>query len=586
MAQREVNILVRARDEASKVFRGIEAAARQLMGIKQQADAGGGRSEEFNLIRSIALVGKLNAAIGVANVLTDIFKGNLDDAAESLKNMPMGIGGVVRQFEILLGNVTGLTAETERIKRETELLENINKTRLRIADLTRQALKQQADEVLRMRRELQAMEMGPGDAILFNLQIAFSDRATMAKEAAEAQIRKIREEANKQVRELNEQLSQLPEIVAQSEREARAMEQRRAERTPLIQQRESILRRVEEEEARIREGLAEQLATIEATSNAKQLEAQRRLQESREAIIRHSEDRIAALWAQAREVQLRAAGQHYQADLIALQQYHQMRLRQIEKQAAEELKLHPEMADEIRRRAEEEAAAARELLQQQRARAEQERQHDAVRQITDALNAEMIASVREYARMGSKVAEEELRRLQIQQEFEYRRRQLQTVLENEAASMEQKAQAQQLMVELAQQELEALENVNKELERGNRIRGTGVPLPAGLKFAPGSSIGVGGQAVHRDLLTLYRPASADRFAADIHRGPQLFNGGRQRPSGEESAIAKAVTAQRESTRQIAGAIAQLHRRLESMDNTIRTIARDIAGSPILHAEVG
>lgn len=580
---RDVNILVRARDEASRVFRNIEAAARQMMGIsKQQVDVARNRSEEFNLIRSIALVAKLNAAIGVTNVLTDVFKGNLDDAAESLKNMPMGIGSVVRQFEMLLGNVTGLTDETERLKYETDLINTLSEARSRTSKLMISYLDRQHDRIRAIRHEIQAISMAPLQLQLFIESGRAEDAQAMARQMAEAQIQAIRD-GNRDVREAL--IAERQKLESELEgRQLTAGLQKHVERLEEIRNQILSLERFEAQRIQqIREAQAEEEAAIAERSAVRQAEIRRKASEAREILIKTSEQRIAALWTQAQEMQLRATEQHYEADLLALHQHHQQRLREIEKQAEKEAKLHPELAGDIRRLAAEEAAAAEELFRQQAARidqADQQRRNlgqiralEEMKRITDALNAEMIASAREQARMGNRAAEEELRRLQIQREFEMRRRQLQAILESEVASVQQKVEAQRLMIELSQQELESLENINRELERGYRLRGTGVTLSGSLSFASGSVIGPGGRAVHRDLLP-----GGGRFVPI----PQQQQYQMQRSAETEQVASRMVDAHREGTKEITNAITQMNRRIESVEQLIRDIIR----APILNAEIG
>ncbi|MEM7517079.1 MAG: hypothetical protein AAF368_09185, partial [Planctomycetota bacterium] len=71
----------------------------------------------------VAVMGTIELAFGGVNVLTEVFSGNIEDAAERLKQLPAGIGPVATQLETMLGNLTGMRQETELLVRLNESME-------------------------------------------------------------------------------------------------------------------------------------------------------------------------------------------------------------------------------------------------------------------------------------------------------------------------------------------------------------------------------------------------------------------------------------------------------------------------------
>lgn len=70
-------------------------------------------------LKAVATMGAVELGLGAVNTATKLFEGNIEGAAEAIKNLPAGIGPVARQLEELLGTLTGITKQTEMWERAT-----------------------------------------------------------------------------------------------------------------------------------------------------------------------------------------------------------------------------------------------------------------------------------------------------------------------------------------------------------------------------------------------------------------------------------------------------------------------------------
>lgn len=75
-------------------------------------------------LKAVAVMGTIELALGSVNSIAKLANGELEAGVEGLKQLPAGIGPVVRQLEDSLNLLTGLKTETEAIKATTDQIAN------------------------------------------------------------------------------------------------------------------------------------------------------------------------------------------------------------------------------------------------------------------------------------------------------------------------------------------------------------------------------------------------------------------------------------------------------------------------------
>ena len=79
----------------------------------------GGRLVE-SALRATTAMGTLEIAVKGVDAVGEALAGNFDKSAELIKQMPAGIGPLATAMESVLGKITGISAETEKILKATE----------------------------------------------------------------------------------------------------------------------------------------------------------------------------------------------------------------------------------------------------------------------------------------------------------------------------------------------------------------------------------------------------------------------------------------------------------------------------------
>ena len=121
--------------EVAKLNIGVEAKLDKYQRNLKQAEAMAKKSaakieKTTNNINFGGLVGsalKATAAFGAlelglkgAEAIGSALTGNFEEAAGIIKTLPAGIGPFATVLESILGKVTGITAQTEKLKKEAE----------------------------------------------------------------------------------------------------------------------------------------------------------------------------------------------------------------------------------------------------------------------------------------------------------------------------------------------------------------------------------------------------------------------------------------------------------------------------------
>jgi hypothetical protein len=109
--------------------------------------------------KAVAVMGTVELGLGVANVAASALTGNFEDAAESLKKLPAGIGPVATQLEGVLNLVTGIKDETDTLIRTTEMMNAAMSKRLSISSLRFKQEQQGLKDILSLRTQLLISQM-------------------------------------------------------------------------------------------------------------------------------------------------------------------------------------------------------------------------------------------------------------------------------------------------------------------------------------------------------------------------------------------------------------------------------------------
>lgn len=124
MAEKRIDIVIRARNEARAAF---EEAARNAQALGASLKLPGAGSGDGGLFGMATLALKFGAAINaargaltIARSATELLSGDFEHAADALEKLPLGIGPVVRETRELLMLWTGATAEVKRYNDEVK----------------------------------------------------------------------------------------------------------------------------------------------------------------------------------------------------------------------------------------------------------------------------------------------------------------------------------------------------------------------------------------------------------------------------------------------------------------------------------
>jgi hypothetical protein len=213
----KLSIDVEARlDRLEKGMKQAEVKARKA--AKKIEDASNKGSPFSGIVdkalRAVAVMGTLELGVGAVNVGVKALSGNIEDAAAAVEQLPAGIGPFARQLKELLGTITGIGDEIERINKSRELGErlidfgnDLLKSRQGTLETTRaisQALQQEAELIgktaserieIAQRRERDAMRAQ------FDAQVA----ALAPNDAQQKVVNDIRQQLNELEAERNKQ---------------------------------------------------------------------------------------------------------------------------------------------------------------------------------------------------------------------------------------------------------------------------------------------------------------------------------------------------------------------------------------------
>ena len=109
MANRDINLTISARDQASAVFGKIGSSARAMFG--SFGDAGNGLNGLTMAAKFFAGASALAGGVKVTRVAVAALNGEWEKMPDLLAKLPFGIGAVSQQLHGLLGELTGVNAE-------------------------------------------------------------------------------------------------------------------------------------------------------------------------------------------------------------------------------------------------------------------------------------------------------------------------------------------------------------------------------------------------------------------------------------------------------------------------------------------
>jgi hypothetical protein len=138
-------------------------------------------------------LGLAAAGIEAANVLTSVFSGRWDEAADKVKNLPFGIGHVATSLESVLGAWTGITKEIENQKASAEGL-------TRVIEQQRSVLDRIKDTHRETAAYIEAANQETADYYLGNTAEGAAARAGRSGAAESRRLVRERDEAIKAVR--------------------------------------------------------------------------------------------------------------------------------------------------------------------------------------------------------------------------------------------------------------------------------------------------------------------------------------------------------------------------------------------------
>jgi len=127
MAQKfenEVVILLKARDETAKTFGKVSKSTKKFAkDLNEKVGAGAAN----NLAKVFGILGSIEGGMKGINAVTELFSGNIEDAAEKMKTMPLGIGPVFTAVQDLAFAWAGVNDAIEEANRLVEEQNRRNK---------------------------------------------------------------------------------------------------------------------------------------------------------------------------------------------------------------------------------------------------------------------------------------------------------------------------------------------------------------------------------------------------------------------------------------------------------------------------
>jgi len=206
--------------DSSQLSKVLGEQQAQLASVAKKAEHAGDRlNQAFGgklvemAARGLAVMGTVELGIGAVNVASDVLSGNFEDAAEAVKKLPAGIGPLARQIDSLLGSVTGITAEIERIKAVNDAM-NLAIDRQVDSAQTIQKIEQSRVATLReLADELERLRADPSDRPFIEARQQAEARVAAAKE--ELQLAKdkaaISDKDRASIQQINDSITKLKE---------------------------------------------------------------------------------------------------------------------------------------------------------------------------------------------------------------------------------------------------------------------------------------------------------------------------------------------------------------------------------------
>ena len=111
MAEKRIDIIIGARNQAAGAF----AQARADVDKFNRDVSRGGKSAAEQVYQMALVVGKVRVAIDSARIVAQLFKGDWDGVAESVKKLPLGLGQVATSLQGLIESVFGLNDGLEEL---------------------------------------------------------------------------------------------------------------------------------------------------------------------------------------------------------------------------------------------------------------------------------------------------------------------------------------------------------------------------------------------------------------------------------------------------------------------------------------
>lgn len=137
-------------------------------------ESGKALKTQFNL-ESLAKGGLIfGAALNAANVASKALGGSIQDAAEAIKSLPLGIGQVARTLEDVLGQWTGITAQIEAANRAVETQNALAAIGVKLAEGRQKAIEASATRTQTIRDKLALVGLEGPDLARTQLQQQFA----------------------------------------------------------------------------------------------------------------------------------------------------------------------------------------------------------------------------------------------------------------------------------------------------------------------------------------------------------------------------------------------------------------------------
>ena len=114
MGSRDVEILLKARDEASAKVKALEDRLKTLQATNQKAldDVG----KLASLGKAVATLGAAEGAMRGIGAISSALSGDWEKAANAVKSIPFGIGSAATAMEDMLAEMLGINEELDKIK--------------------------------------------------------------------------------------------------------------------------------------------------------------------------------------------------------------------------------------------------------------------------------------------------------------------------------------------------------------------------------------------------------------------------------------------------------------------------------------